>query len=160
MNQTITLAAGCFWGVQAYFDKIEGVKKTTVGYANGNREFVTYEEVCSENTGFVEVCQVEFENKIISLESILEKYWSIIDPTLKNRQGNDFGSQYRTGIYYNIADENSAKTIIDQSLKNIALKYSKPILTEVKALNNYIKAEGRHQKYLEKNPNGYCHIKL
>ncbi|AXK51537.1 peptide-methionine (S)-S-oxide reductase MsrA [Spiroplasma alleghenense] len=159
MKKSITFAGGCFWGVQAYFDSLPGVLKTTVGYANGTKEQVTYEEVCSGNTGFVEACQISFDENQITLEQLLQKYWKIIDPTLKNRQGNDFGPQYRTGIYYNLEDEEEIGTILQQSRDEIAKKNSKPIMTEIKPLEIYLLAEERHQKYLEKNPNGYCHIK-
>ncbi|AHI53853.1 peptide methionine sulfoxide reductase MsrA/MsrB [Spiroplasma sabaudiense Ar-1343] len=160
MKQSIVFAGGCFWGVQAYFDSIEGVIATSVGYANGDKKHVTYEEVCSGNTGFVEACLVEFDENIISLEELLDKYWKIVDPTLKNRQGNDFGSQYRTGIYYNVSDELWAKPILSKSLANIYQSYKQKIVTEIEPLKIYLLAEKRHQNYLKKNPNGYCHIKL
>ncbi|OXT09269.1 peptide-methionine (S)-S-oxide reductase [Thermoanaerobacterium thermosaccharolyticum] len=151
----IVLAGGCFWGVQAYFDTIDGVAETKVGYANGNKENPTYEEVCTNTTGFAEACYVRYDENIISLEDLLRNYWKIINPTLKNRQGNDIGTQYRTGIYY--IDSNDADIII-KSRDEEQKKYDKPIVTEIEPLKNFYDAEEYHQKYLEKNPNGYCHI--
>ncbi|ADL68671.1 peptide methionine sulfoxide reductase [Thermoanaerobacterium thermosaccharolyticum DSM 571] len=151
----IVLAGGCFWGVQAYFDTIDGVAETKVGYANGNKENPTYEEVCTNTTGFAEACYVRYDENIISLEDLLRNYWKIINPTLKNRQGNDIGTQYRTVIYYIDSDD---ADIIIKSRDEEQKKYDKPIVTEIEPLKNFYDAEEYHQKYLEKNPNGYCHI--
>src|SRR6476620_7934432 len=96
----IVLGGGCFWGVEEFFSRINGVMNTEVGYANGRTENPTYEDVCYGNTYFAEVCLIDYDENMISLEEILNKFWSIIDPTTLNRQGNDIGSQYRTGIYY------------------------------------------------------------
>ncbi|WP_425380508.1 peptide-methionine (S)-S-oxide reductase MsrA [Spiroplasma endosymbiont of Stenodema calcarata] len=160
MKHTITLAAGCFWGTQAYFDRQQGVLTTTVGYANGQGQTVTYAELCQNETGFVEACQITFDETVISLAQLLTKYWQVVDPTLLNQQGNDVGTQYRTGIYYNQPDENWALPIIIKSRDEIAKHYNKPIVTEIQPLSVYILAEEYHQKYLEKNPTGYCHINL
>lgn len=151
----IILAGGCFWGAQAYFSQIDGVTRTTVGYANGDLKNPTYEQVCNNNTGHAEACFIEYNEKIISLSKLLELYWKIVDPTVSNRQGNDIGSQYRTGIYY--YDEKDLE-IINDSKKLQQQKYSKPIVTEIEVVENFYDAEEYHQKYLEKNPNGYCHI--
>lgn len=153
----IYLAGGCFWGLQAYYDLKKGIKETVVGYGNGNTENPTYEQVCSNRTGFAEVVHVKYDENEISLEEVLQKFWRVIDPTSVNKQGGDIGSQYRTGIYY--TDEKDLP-IIKESLINESKKYSKPIVTEVEKLINFYKAEEYHQKYLEKNPNGYCHIDL
>lgn len=153
----IVLGGGCFWGVEEFFSRINGVMNTEVGYANGRTENPTYEDVCYGNTYFAEVCLIDYDENIISLEEILNKFWSIIDPTTLNRQGNDIGSQYRTGIYYvDKADEE----IIIKSVDNLQKNYIKKIATEIKPLENYYKAEEYHQRYLKKNPNGYCHIHL
>jgi peptide-methionine (S)-S-oxide reductase len=153
----IVLGGGCFWGVEEFFTRINGVMNTEVGYANGRTENPTYEDVCYGNTYFAEVCLIDYDENIISLEEILNKFWSIIDPTTLNRQGNDIGSQYRTGIYYvDKADEE----IIIKSVDNLQKNYIKKIATEIKPLENYYKAEEYHQRYLKKNPNGYCHIHL
>lgn len=151
----IILAGGCFWGAEAYFFQIDGVTKTTVGYANGNLENPTYDQVCENNTGFAEACYIEYNEEIISLPKLLVSYWKIVDPTVMNRQGHDVGTQYRTGIYY--YDQVDLK-IINNSMKLEQEKYSKPIVTEVEAVKNFYDAEEYHQKYLEKNPGGYCHI--
>jgi peptide-methionine (S)-S-oxide reductase len=153
----IVLAGGCFWGVEEFLSRINGVTATEVGYANGRTLNPTYEDICNKNTYFAESCYVTYDENIVSLDDILKEYWSIINPTVLNRQGNDIGSQYRTGIYY--INEDDLDTIIkskDDNQKN----YDKKIVTEVKPLINYYKSEEYHQKYLKKNPNGYCHIKL
>lgn len=153
----IVLGGGCFWGVQEFMSRLEGVKKTEVGYANGRGENPTYEDICNNNTYYAEVCKILYDENEISLENILEEFWSIIDPTILNRQGNDIGSQYRTGIYY--TDKTDIE-IIEKSKNKEQNKYSKKIVTEVKPLEKYYKAEEYHQDYLKKNPGGYCHIKL
>ncbi|VYU63565.1 peptide-methionine (S)-S-oxide reductase MsrA [Clostridium tertium] len=153
----IVFAGGCFWGVEEFLSRISGVTNTEVGYANGRTENPTYEDVCYKNTYFAEVCAVEYDESKVTLETLLKEYWSIVDPTTLNRQGPDLGSQYRTGIYY--LDENDIPTIISSKDEN-QKKYEKKIVTEVLPLTNYYKAEEYHQKYLKKNPNGYCHIKL
>ncbi|BFK82765.1 peptide-methionine (S)-S-oxide reductase MsrA [Clostridium baratii] len=153
----IVLGGGCFWGVQEFMSRLKGIKKTEVGYANGRGENPTYEDICNNNTYYAEVCKILYDENEISLEIILEEFWSIIDPTILNRQGNDIGSQYRTGIYY--TDKNDIE-IIETSKNKEQQKYSKKIVTEVKPLEKYYKAEEYHQDYLKKNPGGYCHIKL
>lgn len=153
----IVIGGGCFWGVQEFMSRLKGVKKTEVGYANGRGENPTYEDICYTNTYYAEVCKILYDENEISLENILEEFWSIIDPTILNRQGNDIGSQYRTGIYY--TDKNDIE-IIETSKNKEQQKYSKKIVTEVKPLEKYYKAEEYHQDYLKKNPGGYCHIKL
>ena len=151
----IFFGGGCFWGVEEYFSSIPGVKETEVGYANGNIENPTYKDVCGDDTEFVEVCKVSYDPDEISLEKLLDKFWDIIDPTLVNRQGNDVGTQYRTGVYYE--DEEDLSTII-LSKRKVETLYKNHVVTEVKHLESYYPAEEEHQKYLEKNPNGYCHI--
>ncbi|MFV0504605.1 MAG: peptide-methionine (S)-S-oxide reductase MsrA [Lachnospirales bacterium] len=155
--KNIYLAGGCFWGMEEYFSRIEGVMSTDVGYGNGNTQNPTYKEVCTSATGFAETVKIEYNENIINLESILEKYWKVIDPTSLNKQGGDTGTQYRTGIYY--TNPNDLK-IIYYSINEEQKKYLPPIVTEVKELKNYYSAEEYHQDYLKKNPNGYCHIKL
>ncbi|MDT8717569.1 peptide-methionine (S)-S-oxide reductase MsrA [Clostridium sp. 19966] len=151
----IVLAGGCFWGVEAYFNTINGVINTKVGYANGNVENPTYEMVCKNTTGFSEACYIEYDEQVLSLKELLNAYWFIVDPTIENRQGHDIGTQYRTGIYFIEAEDESA---IRESLEEEQKKYEKPIVTEVIPLKNFYDAEEYHQKYLDKNPNGYCHI--
>ncbi|KAB3529983.1 peptide-methionine (S)-S-oxide reductase MsrA [Alkaliphilus pronyensis] len=153
----IVLAGGCFWGVEAYFLRLEGVVETEVGYANGSVENPTYQQVCNTNTGHAEVCRIKYDEEKIRLEDILMKFFKIIDPTAVNRQGPDIGHQYRTGIYY--TDEADLQVIL-KVIGDEQSKYSKKIATEVEPLKVYYPAEEYHQKYLEKNPNGYCHINL
>lgn len=156
MNE-IVLAGGCFWGVEEFLRRIPGVVETEVCYVNGRTENPTYEEICNGNTYYAEACLVKFDTNLVSLENILEKFWTIINPTSLNKQGNDVGSQYRTGIYY--LDPIDLVTI-HNSVEEIQKKYDKKIVTEVKPLEKYYKAEEYHQDYLQKNPNGYCHIKF
>ena len=154
MERTIYLAGGCFWGTQAFFDQFKGVTKTRVGYANGEKENPTYEEVCADS-GHAETVRVTFEDQEISLESLLEKYFMVIDPVSVNRQGHDTGIQYRTGIYY--ADP-AQLPVIEARMAAEQEKYDQPLAVEVGPIRNFFDAEEYHQKYLEKNPGGYCHI--
>ncbi len=153
----IVLAGGCFWGVEAYFLRKKGILETEVAYANGHMENPTYKEVCSGITGHVEVCLIKYDEEVISLEEILEYFWKIIDPIAVDRQGPDVGHQYRTGIYYIHKED---LVVILKSLEEQQLKYQEKIATEVEPLKSYYTAEVHHQKYLIKNPNGYCHIDL
>lgn len=155
--RTIYLAGGCFWGVEAYISRLLGVAKTTVGYANGNTENPTYDEVCLENTNHVECVKVDYDNNILPLKKLLEEFFKIINPLTINKQGNDVGVQYRTGIYYR---NETDKRIIISFINRKQGEYSQKIVTEVLPLNNFYPAEKYHQKYLEKNPTGYCHIDL
>lgn len=155
--KSIVLAGGCFWGVQAYFQRLDGVEMTKSGYANGTTLHPTYEEVCIGNTNHTEAVMIQYNEDKIHLENILDKFWAIIDPTLSNRQGNDIGTQYRTGIYY--LDEEDLELILD-SRNQLQSTLSKPIVTEIKPLEKFFEAEEYHQDYLKKNPNGYCHINL
>lgn len=157
MKKTIYLAGGCFWGVQAYFDKINGVLETEVGYANGKTTQPSYEQVCSGNTGFAETVKIVFDEKVINLNQILEHLFKIIDPTTINKQGADVGSQYRSGIYSNNTWD---REIVSLFIKDNQPHYSKKIQVENLPLKNFYPAEDYHQKYLEKNPGGYCHIDL
>lgn len=153
----IVLAGGCFWGVEEFISRIPGVVSTEVGYANGRTLNPTYEDVCYKNTYFAEVCYVTYDENKLSLDSLLDKFWSIINPTTLNRQGPDVGSQYRSGVYY--IDEADLDIIL-KSREKLQQSYDKKIVTEVEPLENYYTAEEYHQKYLKKNPGGYCHIKL
>lgn len=155
MKKEIYLAGGCFWGTEKYLENIPGVLSTEVGYANGNTVNPTYKEVCYNNTGHAETVKVEYDDDRIGLLYILELYYDVINPVSINRQGGDIGSQYRTGIYY-IDDKDEA--IIHGSINELQKKYKDKIAIEVKPLDNYYKAEEYHQKYLDKNPEGYCHI--
>lgn len=153
----IYLAGGCFWGVEEYISRIKGVVDTEVGYANGRRENPSYEQVCTGTTGHTETTYVKFDENLISLEELLNKFWHIIDPTILNRQGPDRGSQYRTGIYYL---DGKDKSTIYKTLEEEKQRYDEPIVTEIEPLKSFFKAEEYHQDYLKKNPGGYCHIDL
>lgn len=151
----IYLAGGCFWGSEKYFSLISGVLSTKVGYANGNTENPTYEEVCHNNTGHAEAVHIVYDSKVISLEFLLDMYYKSIDPVSINKQGGDRGTQYRTGIYYVNSEDIQ---VIKQSIAKLQENYSEPIAVEVEPLRNFTIAEEYHQKYLDKNPGGYCHI--
>lgn len=156
MNK-IYLAGGCFWGVEEYFSRLNGITNTTVGYANSDTKNPTYEEICEHKINAIETVLVEFDESIISLSIILDKFFSIIDPTSIDKQGEDIGYQYKTGIYY--IDTKFINTI-NNTISREQLKYDKKIQTQVAKLENFFDAEDYHQNYLKKNPNGYCHIKF
>lgn len=157
MFRDIYLAGGCFWGVEAYMARIEGVYDVTSGYANGDTDNPTYEDVLYKETGHAETVHVVYDAFVVDLSALLKYYFRVIDPTSVNKQGNDVGSQYRTGIYYvNTEDEEIIKRFIAAE----QLKFKDPIAVEVERLDDFTLAEEYHQDYLEKNPNGYCHIDL
>ncbi|NME36804.1 bifunctional peptide-methionine (S)-S-oxide reductase MsrA/peptide-methionine (R)-S-oxide reductase MsrB [Fusobacterium sp. FSA-380-WT-3A] len=156
-TKEIYLAGGCFWGVEAYFERINGVVDAQSGYANGKTENPKYEDVVYRGTGHAETVHVIYDTTKIDLATLLQYYFRIIDPTSVNKQGNDRGTQYRTGIYY--TDEND-REIIQKELDELQKGYKKKIVVENKKLENFYLAEDYHQDYLKKNPNGYCHIDL
>ncbi|QEY24334.1 bifunctional peptide-methionine (S)-S-oxide reductase MsrA/peptide-methionine (R)-S-oxide reductase MsrB [Neisseria animalis] len=156
-QHTVYLAGGCFWGVEAYFRRIAGVLSAVSGYANGRTENPSYEEVCHRDTGHAEAVAVTFDEAVIGLEAVLQHFFRLIDPTSLNRQGNDVGTQYRSGVYYtDPADE----AVIARALQDLQAKYPQPVVVENLPLQNFYPAEDYHQDYLGKNPNGYCHIDL
>ena len=155
MKKTIYLAGGCFWGCQKYFDLMDGVVETQVGYANGPTENPTYEQVKHDHTGHAETVRVVYDPERLPLRTLLEKYFLVIDPTSVNRQGEDEGIQYRTGIYF--TDPADGETAA-QALNDLARRYDRPLAVENLPLQNFYPAEEYHQKYLEKHPDGYCHI--
>lgn len=155
--EKIYFAGGCFWGVEAFFKRIYGVASTTSGYANGTGENPTYETVMTGEDNFVETVEVLYDPERISLHELLDYFFKVIDPTMKNQQGNDRGVQYRTGIYY---INNNDVSILNDRVKKEQNNYEKQIVTEVLPLKNYFLAEEFHQDYLAKNPAGYCHIDL
>ena len=142
------LACGCFWGPEIKFSKLKGITKTEVGYCGGNSNNTTYKEVCSGNTNHAEVVKLEFDSKITSYEKILNYYFEIHDPTTLNSQGPDFGTQYRSEIFY--LNDNQ-KNIAEKLLKKINSKLSGKVVTKISLIKNYCKAENYHQRYLEKN---------
>ena len=154
-TKTIYLAGGCFWGTEKFMSLIHGVENAEVGYANSNVADPTYREVCTGKTGAAETVKVTYDDKVVSLPFLLNLYYKTIDPTSLNKQGNDRGTQYRTGIYYTDPAE---RPIIEKSLEQLQKNYSKPLAIEVAPLKNFYPAEDYHQDYLDKNPGGYCHI--
>ena len=152
--KTIYLAGGCFWGCQKYFDLLPGVCGTEVGYANGPIAHPSYEQV-KAHAGHAETVKVDYDPAVLPLQTLLEKYFAVIDPTAVNHQGEDTGIQYRTGIYYTQIED---APVIDEALRALAARYDQPLAVEHQALENFYPAEEYHQKYLEKHPDGYCHI--
>jgi methionine-R-sulfoxide reductase len=151
----IYFAGGCFWGTEHFFKQVRGVVSTEVGYANGKTKNPSYEDVKHGDTGFAETVKVVYDTQQIDLEQLLDLYFKIVDPTSLNKQGNDVGTQYRTGIYYTQAGD---KALIKAAVAEVAKQYSEPIVVEVLPLKNFYTAEEYHQAYLDKNPDGYCHI--
>ena len=152
---TIYLAGGCFWGVEKYMASVHGVANAESGYANGAIKSPTYGEVSTGRTGYTETVRVDYDPALAPLPFLLELFYKAIDPTSLNRQGNDVGTQYRSGIYYtNPAD----RPVIERSLAQLQKRYNKPIAVEAEPLKSYTSAEEYHQDYLDKNPGGYCHI--
>ena len=152
--KTIYLAGGCFWGMQKYFDQFDGVLRTEVGYANGPAHAPSYEEVCRDS-GHAETLLIEYDEASVSLTALLHDYFLVIDPLSVNRQGHDTGIQYRTGIYY--TDEAQLPEIHAVWAEEEA-KAGAPLAVELTPIRNFYPAEEYHQKYLDKNPGGYCHI--
>ena len=151
----IYYAGGCFWGVEEYFSRIPGVHDVSVGYANGRTKNPTYEDVCRRDTGHAETVHVRYDPDTVSLKTLTERFFAIIDPVSVNRQGNDVGVQYRTGIYY---ARNEDKSALEEVMREEAKKHSAPLAVELQPLSHYYLAEEYHQRYLKKNPGGYCHI--
>lgn len=154
--EQIILGGGCFWGVQAYFKKVKGVKRTVCGYSGGHKKNPTYRDVCTGTTGHVEVVLITFTPDLISFERILRHFFKIHDPSTKDRQGNDIGPQYRSAIYY---FDQAQRETIDKIIEEVKIQGIR-VTTEVERAKNFYKAEDFHQDYLDKNPGGYCHIDL
>lgn len=155
-SETIVLGGGCFWCTEAVYVKVRGVTDVESGYCNGHVQRPSYEQVCSGDTGHVEVVKLEFDPAQVSLRQILEIFFTIHDPTTLNRQGNDVGTQYRSGIYTTSAQQQqAAQDFIAELAREDA--FGRPIVTEVQPLANYWPAEEYHQDFFEKNPyQGYC----
>ncbi len=157
MIKSIYFAGGCFWGTEHFFKQIEGVTFTETGYANGSTPDPTYRQVYTDTTGYAETVHVEYDNDVIDLEFLVRMFFKAIDPTSLNRQGEDVGTRYRTGIYYTDAEELLCiKKIYDE----IGRQYERPLVVELEPLKNFYRAEDYHQDYLENNPDGYCHLPL
>ena len=153
-SKEIYLAGGCFWGIDEYFSRIPGVVATESGYANGSTANPSYEEVC-HGSGHAEAVRVRYDPERVALEVIVRQLFKVIDPTSRNRQGNDRGVQYRTGVYY--TDE-ADLPVLRQVFADEQIKYHQPIVTELMPLESFYPAEEYHQDYLKKNPGGYCHV--
>ena len=152
MEKIIYIAGGCFWGVEEYYKRLKGVLETKVGYANGNSANPTYEDVKKHKTTHAETLELKYDDSVISLEKILEHFLRFVDPYSIDKQGEDIGHQYRSGIYY-----------INDLDKDVIVNYFNKVLNndykiEILPLSNFYPAEEYHQDYLEKNPNGYCHV--
>ncbi len=152
--KTIYLAGGCFWGVQKFFDQFDGVVSTEVGYANGPDSAPSYQDVCN-NSGHAETIRIDYDEDKISLKELLNYYFMVIDPLSVNKQGNDRGIQYRTGIYYVSEDQlPEIQAVYHEQEEKAGAK----LAVELEPLTYFFAAEEYHQKYLDKNPGGYCHI--
>jgi len=152
-------AAGCFWGVEAYFRRVPGVIAAASGYCGGTTGNPTYEQVCDGRTGHAESVLVEFDPAVVSYERLLYHFWKIHNPTQLNRQANDVGPQYRSAIFANSPAQRAAAERLKEELANSG-KYHKPIVTEISPAGAFWPAEDYHQDYLGKHPGGYCHVDL
>lgn len=153
----IYFAGGCFWGTERLFQLVRGVVGTEVGYANGKIKNPTYEQVISHTTGFAEAVKVQYDADQVDLPLLINLFFKSIDPTVLDRQGNDVGDNYRSGIY---ATDPATQAIVKTEVAKLAKNYKKPVVVETINLKNFYKAEDYHQDYLDKNPGGYCHIPL
>jgi peptide-methionine (S)-S-oxide reductase len=157
MSEKATFGAGCFWGVEATFREIPGVLDALSGYAGGHLDNPTYKDVCTDRTGHVEVVEVEFDAAKVSYEDLVKAFFQLHDPTQVNRQGPDYGTQYRTVIFTHSPEQAEVAERVKKSLATSG-KYRKPIATEIVAAPTFWKAEEYHQRYLEKRGLGHCHI--
>lgn len=155
-TRSIYLAGGCFWGIEAYMERVDGVVDAVSGYANGNTANPSYEQVI-RGSGHAETVKVTYDADKIDLDTVLKYYFRVVDPTSVNKQGNDRGVQYRSGVYYTDKED---KAVINAALKRVQSQYKQKVVVENEALDNFYLAEAYHQDYLAKNPNGYCHVDL
>jgi peptide-methionine (S)-S-oxide reductase len=152
-----TFGAGCFWGVEAAFRQIKGVKATAVGYMGGKLKDPTYQDVCTDRTGHAEVVEVEFDPSEVSYEDLLRVFWDNHDPTTLNRQGPDTGTQYRSVVFYHTPEQEAAAKASKEALAKSG-RYKRPIVTEIVPAPEFWRAEEYHQQYLEKRGLAHCHI--
>jgi methionine-S-sulfoxide reductase len=150
-----TLAGGCFWGVQYYFDQIPGVIKSRVGYTGGHKENPTYEEVCAHTTGHAEAVEIEFDSDLAAYDTLLRHFFRLHDPTQLNRQGPDIGDNYRSAIFYHDEEQ---KKVAEEVIKDVQPNFKKPIVTQILPASKFYEAEDYHQKYTEKTGQGMCHV--
>ena len=157
-SEKATFGAGCFWCVEAVFQRLDGVKEVVPGYCGGDKANPTYEEVCTGRTGHAEVAQITFDPATISFDELLNMFWQSHDPTTRDRQGNDVGTQYRSAVFYHNEAQRSAAEESKENLDNSKI-FSNPIVTEITALNQFWPAEDYHNNYYDNNPNQpYCRI--
>ena len=154
---TATFGAGCFWGVEAAFREIEGVRATAVGYEGGEKLNPTYRDVCTDTTGHAEVVQVDFDPNVVSYDTLLNVFWENHDPTTLNRQGPDIGTQYRSAIFFH-SPEQEAQAIASKQAREASGKHKRPIVTQIVPAQTFYIAEDYHQQYLEKRGLRSCHI--
>jgi peptide-methionine (S)-S-oxide reductase len=157
MTETATFGAGCFWGIEAAFRNIPGVIDAAVGYSGGHMRNPTYKDVCTDETGHAEVVQVTFDPSKLRYEQLLDAFWQMHDPTQINRQGPDFGSQYRSAIFFH-SPEQKASAEKSKAALQASGKFRKPIATEITPAGPFYRAEEYHQRYLEKRGAASCHI--
>ncbi|HEX9689620.1 MAG TPA: peptide-methionine (S)-S-oxide reductase MsrA [Thermoanaerobaculia bacterium] len=157
MNETATFAAGCFWGVEAAFRQAPGVVDTAVGYTGGSVPNPTYEDVCTDRTGHAEAVRVEFDPARVSYDRLLDLFWENHDPTTKNRQGPDVGTQYRSAIFFHSAEQEKAASESKDRLEKSG-RYRRPVVTEIVPAKEFWQAEEYHQRYLEKRGLAHCRI--
>lgn len=156
MTKDIWFAGGCFWGAEKYFKLIKGVSFTEVGFANGNTENPTYKQVYTDTTGYAECVHVQYDNTLASLRFLTEMFFKAIDPTSLNKQGEDEGTRYRTGVYFTPGDTEE-ESLLMKIFEEQTEIYGK-LAVELMPLRNFVRAEEYHQDYLDKNPGGYCHL--
>jgi peptide-methionine (S)-S-oxide reductase len=152
-----TFAAGCFWGIEAAFKRVQGVQSTSVGYTGGHTSSPSYEDVCSGRTGHAEAVEVEYDPSVVSYDDLLKVFWEIHNPTTLNRQGMDIGTQYRSAIFYHDAEQEAAAHTSKEQVQQSG-RYRKPIVTEITAASAYYPAEEYHQNYYEKHGVGNCKL--
>ena len=157
MSEIATFGAGCFWGIEAAFRKVPGVLEVAVGYSGGHTENPTYRDVCTDTTGHAEVVQVTFDPQKVSYEQLLDVFWTIHDPTQLNRQGPDYGKQYRTAIFFHTQEQEAAAKKSKQALEASG-KLRRPIATEITPAGTFWRAEEYHQRYLQKRGQSHCAI--
>ena len=157
MSEIATFGAGCFWGVEAAFSRIPGVIETAAGYSNGHTENPTYKDVCTDETGHAEVVQVTYDPAKVTFPQLLDAFWAMHDPTQVNRQGPNFGKQYRTAIFFHTPEQESAAKASVAAL-NASGKFKRPVATEITPAGKFYRAEEYHQKYLEKRGAASCHF--
>ena len=155
MRHEIYLAGGCFWGLEMFLSLLPGVHGTECCYVNGHTDAPSYADVCRGGTGYAEAVRVIFDDGALPLPKLLEMFYSVIDPTSLNRQGGDAGRQYRTGVFY-LSDAD--RPVIEASLQKLQARCDRPVRVACEPARTAVRAEEYHQKYLEKNPQGYCHI--